>query len=245
MSRAEPDSSRTHTHAHSQVRQSRLCFLGPGTPSTTGGISKSVVRTFAGKIPIFGVCLGMQSIYEEYGGKIVQAGEIVHGKTSEVLHEGKGCVVDVYALLFHAQACFLLPSTPKWVALYVRGGVSSCPSLSANCWEADSLTGVFGRNRTGLCDVLHWTREMMRRACGYACFCERGCTGKLLSRCVLMNQKQAPEKGKFNLSFSAVAGFVNPNRVALHQQKFSRSNVECTLNIKNSKIIFSTLVGFS
>ncbi|AKF93583.1 aminodeoxychorismate/anthranilate synthase component II [Brevibacillus laterosporus] len=61
---------------------------GPCTPNEAG-ISMEVVRHFAGKIPIFGVCLGHQSIGQVFGGKIVRADRLMHGKTSEVLHDGK------------------------------------------------------------------------------------------------------------------------------------------------------------
>ena len=61
---------------------------GPGTPSDAG-ISKEVIRTFSGKIPILGVCLGHQCIGQVYGGKIVIANRIMHGKTSLVYHDGK------------------------------------------------------------------------------------------------------------------------------------------------------------
>jgi len=61
---------------------------GPGTPDDAG-ISKDVIRAFSGKIPILGVCLGHQCIGEVYGGKIVIANRIMHGKTSKVYHNGK------------------------------------------------------------------------------------------------------------------------------------------------------------
>lgn len=62
---------------------------GPGRPAEAG-ISIEVIRRFAGKIPILGVCLGHQAIGEAFGGKIVQAQRIVHGKTDAVSHDGKG-----------------------------------------------------------------------------------------------------------------------------------------------------------
>ncbi|MEO5617183.1 MAG: aminodeoxychorismate/anthranilate synthase component II [Candidatus Eisenbacteria bacterium] len=60
---------------------------GPGTPADAG-ISKDVVRTFAGVVPVLGVCLGHQAIYEVYGGIVTGAGEIKHGKVSAIEHDG-------------------------------------------------------------------------------------------------------------------------------------------------------------
>jgi len=62
---------------------------GPCTPREAG-ISVSVVREFAGKLPILGVCLGHQAIGDAFGGRIVNADRLMHGKTSDVSHDGKG-----------------------------------------------------------------------------------------------------------------------------------------------------------
>lgn len=62
---------------------------GPCTPNEAG-ISVAAIRHFAGKIPILGVCLGHQSIGQAFGGTIVRAREVMHGKTSPVWHEDKG-----------------------------------------------------------------------------------------------------------------------------------------------------------
>jgi len=62
---------------------------GPCTPNEAG-ISLEVIQTYAGKIPILGVCLGHQSIGQAFGGKVVRAGRVMHGKTSPILHEGQG-----------------------------------------------------------------------------------------------------------------------------------------------------------
>ncbi|OGB87499.1 anthranilate/aminodeoxychorismate synthase component II [candidate division WOR-1 bacterium RIFCSPLOWO2_02_FULL_46_20] len=61
---------------------------GPGEPKDAG-ISKEVIKHFAGKIPILGVCLGEQSIAEVFGGKVIRAARLMHGKTSEIKHDGK------------------------------------------------------------------------------------------------------------------------------------------------------------
>jgi anthranilate synthase component 2 len=62
---------------------------GPCTPNEAG-ISMQVIKYFAGKLPILGVCLGHQSIGQVFGGKIIHAKEIMHGKTSMIHHNGKG-----------------------------------------------------------------------------------------------------------------------------------------------------------
>lgn len=62
---------------------------GPGDPAQAG-VSLEVIRRFAGKIPILGVCLGHQCIGEAFGGRIVRAARLMHGKTSPVMHDGKG-----------------------------------------------------------------------------------------------------------------------------------------------------------
>jgi len=66
-----------------------LVSPGPCTPAKAG-ISIEAIRYFAGKIPILGVCLGHQSLGEAFGGTTVRAGRLMHGKTSPVLHDGKG-----------------------------------------------------------------------------------------------------------------------------------------------------------
>ena len=73
-----------------QMRPSHIIVSpGPGNPDEAG-ISKSVIRTFAGKMPIFGVCLGHQCIGEVFGGIVEGAGEILHGKVSTITHDGEG-----------------------------------------------------------------------------------------------------------------------------------------------------------
>lgn len=67
---------------------------GPCTPNEAG-ISMDVIRTFAGEIPLLGVCLGHQCIGQVFGGRIVRAPRIMHGKTSKMFHDEKGLFVDV------------------------------------------------------------------------------------------------------------------------------------------------------
>ena len=62
---------------------------GPGTPRDAG-VSMRMIEAFAGRIPIFGVCLGHQSLVEVFGGRVVRAARLMHGKVSAVAHDGKG-----------------------------------------------------------------------------------------------------------------------------------------------------------
>ncbi|OOE05531.1 aminodeoxychorismate/anthranilate synthase component II [Anoxybacillus kestanbolensis] len=75
-----------------QIEQLHPHFLmispGPCSPNEAG-ISMAAIEYFAGKIPIFGVCLGHQSIAQVFGGEVVQAERLMHGKTSSIFHDGK------------------------------------------------------------------------------------------------------------------------------------------------------------
>ncbi len=62
---------------------------GPGTPADAG-LSNDVIRRFAGAVPVLGVCLGHQCIGDVYGGRVVRAPELVHGKTSLISHDDRG-----------------------------------------------------------------------------------------------------------------------------------------------------------
>ncbi len=71
-----------------------LISPGPGTPDDAG-ISLKVLETFAGKLPILGVCLGHQAIGQIFGGKVIRAPEPVHGKPVEICHDGKTIFADL------------------------------------------------------------------------------------------------------------------------------------------------------
>jgi anthranilate synthase/aminodeoxychorismate synthase-like glutamine amidotransferase len=94
-----------------------LCISpGPGAPRDAG-VSMEMIRAFAGRIPVLGVCLGHQSIVEAFGGEVVRAGRLMHGKTSPIRHDGLGvfaglpspCEVGRYHSLIAAAA--RLPAT--------------------------------------------------------------------------------------------------------------------------------------
>ena len=65
-----------------------LISPGPGTPDDAG-VSLKVIEYFAGRVPILGVCLGHQAIGQAFGGQVVRAPELMHGKSSEICHDGK------------------------------------------------------------------------------------------------------------------------------------------------------------
>ena len=73
-----------------ELAPEKICISpGPGTPDDAG-ISSDVVRRFGEKLPILGVCLGHQCIGDVFGGEVVRAEKLMHGKTSTVKHDGKG-----------------------------------------------------------------------------------------------------------------------------------------------------------
>jgi anthranilate synthase component 2/para-aminobenzoate synthetase component 2 len=72
------------------LEPTHLCISpGPGTPRDAG-VSMDMIRAFAGEIPVLGVCLGHQSLVEVFGGEVVRAGRLMHGKVSLVTHDDRG-----------------------------------------------------------------------------------------------------------------------------------------------------------
>ena len=72
------------------LKPERICISpGPCSPKEAG-ISNDVIRTFGPRLPLFGVCLGHQCIGDVFGGEVVRADRLMHGKTSPILHDGKG-----------------------------------------------------------------------------------------------------------------------------------------------------------
>jgi len=111
---------------------------GPCTPKEAG-ISVEVIRYFAGKIPILGVCLGHQCIGDAFGGQVVRAPYLMHGKTSEIFHDGRtiyeGIPSPFVATRYHSL-------------IVERETLPSCFEISAET-EDGIIMGV--RHRT--CDV--------------------------------------------------------------------------------------------
>ena len=79
-----------------EARAPKGICISPGPCSPTeAGISMSVIEHFAGQVPIFGICLGQQSIGAVFGGQIVRAQKVMHGKTSLIHHTGEGVFTDL------------------------------------------------------------------------------------------------------------------------------------------------------
>ena len=80
---------------------------GPGNPDSAG-VTLDAIKAFAGKVPLFGVCLGHQAITQAFGGRIVHAKRLMHGKTSLIRHDGRGVFAglpqDFAAMRYHSLA---------------------------------------------------------------------------------------------------------------------------------------------
>ena len=91
-----------------------LISPGPGTPKEAGISIEMINYCAQEKIPLFGVCLGHQAIAEAFGGKVSHAPELLHGKTSQVIHNGHGVLKEIpspfTATRYHSLAIEILPS---------------------------------------------------------------------------------------------------------------------------------------
>lgn len=87
---------------------------GPGSPRDAGSCI-DIIKCCSGRVPVFGVCLGHQAIVEAYGGKVGFAGEVVHGKTAQIDHDGTGpftgLASPMSAARYHSLAASELPSS--------------------------------------------------------------------------------------------------------------------------------------
>jgi anthranilate synthase/aminodeoxychorismate synthase-like glutamine amidotransferase len=102
---------------------------GPGRPEDAG-ISMELIRRLGSRVPLLGVCLGHQCIGEVYGGKVVRAGRLMHGKTSPIQHDGKG----VFAKLPNP-----FEATRYHSLIVEKESVPSCLEVSAETVEGEIM----------------------------------------------------------------------------------------------------------
>jgi len=102
---------------------------GPGTPADAG-VSVPVIRHFVDKLPILGVCLGHQALGEAFGGKIVRAERLMHGKASPVEHNGAGVFIGIPSPI----------TAMRYHSLVLDAG-SVPPELAVTAWTADRPKG--------------------------------------------------------------------------------------------------------
>jgi anthranilate synthase/aminodeoxychorismate synthase-like glutamine amidotransferase len=126
---------------------------GPCTPNEAG-ISMDVIRTYAGQIPILGVCLGHQCIGQVFGGRIVRAPRIMHGKTSKIFHDEKGLFVGVENP-FVATRYHSLVIAPE--------SMPDTLEITAKTWE-DEIMGV--RHRQHLVEGVQFHPESIMTTAG-------------------------------------------------------------------------------
>ena len=130
---------------------------GPCTPNEAG-ISMAVVERFAGEIPLLGVCLGHQCIGQVFGGKIVRAPRIMHGKTSKIFHDEKGLFGGVenpfVATRYHSLV--IAPET-----------MPDTLEVTAKTWE-DEIMGVRSRSPGAPVEGVQFHPESIMTAAGKA-----------------------------------------------------------------------------
>ncbi|QIB67650.1 aminodeoxychorismate/anthranilate synthase component II [Kineobactrum salinum] len=132
---------------------------GPCTPNEAG-ISMAVIETFAGRLPILGICLGMQSMGQVFGGRVVRARQVMHGKTSPIHHCGSG-VFRGLAQPFEAT---------RYHSLIVeRQGLPDCLEITAwtetDSGELDEIMGL--RHRQWAVEGVQFHPESILTAHGH------------------------------------------------------------------------------
>ena len=128
---------------------------GPCSPAEAG-ISVATISEFAGKVPLLGVCLGHQSIGAAFGGEIIHAKQLMHGKTSPVLHNGVGVFAGLPSPL----------TVTRYHSLAIRrDSLPEC--LEVTAWTEDGeIMGV--RHRTKNVEGVQFHPESILTECGHA-----------------------------------------------------------------------------
>jgi para-aminobenzoate synthetase component 2 len=113
-----------------QLKPSYLVISpGPGDP-TSAGVSVEAIKRFAGRMPVLGVCLGHQSLGYAYGGKVVRAERLMHGKTSPILHDAK---------TIFSKVPQSFPATRYHSLLVERSSLPDCLEVSAWTQEGEIM----------------------------------------------------------------------------------------------------------
>ncbi|CAN6960506.1 Anthranilate/aminodeoxychorismate synthase component II [Psychrobacter okhotskensis] len=139
----------------------KAIVIGPGPcDPDRAGISLDVIETFKGIIPILGICLGHQAIGQAFGGQVVKAGEVMHGRLSAVYHSGKGVFAN-------------LPSPSKFTRYHSlvvdKTSLPDCLELTAWTQHADgSIEEIMGiRHRTLAIEGVQFHPESILSEAGY------------------------------------------------------------------------------
>ncbi|KAG1824464.1 anthranilate synthase [Suillus subaureus] len=121
---------------------------GPGHPKTDSGVSRDAIKYFAGKVPVMGVCMGLECIVDVYGGEIGYAGEIKHGKLSPVIHDGRSIFLSlpqsIQSTRYHSLSASLL-------------SLPSCLMATSATSESGVIMGV--RHRTYVVEAVQYHPE--------------------------------------------------------------------------------------
>lgn len=131
------------------LRINRLIISpGPGHPKTDSGVSRDAIKYFAGKVPVMGVCMGLECIVDVYGGEIGYAGEIKHGKLSPVIHDGRSIFLSlpqsIQSTRYHSLSASLL-------------SLPSCLMATSATSESGVIMGV--RHRTYVVEAVQYHPE--------------------------------------------------------------------------------------
>jgi anthranilate synthase/aminodeoxychorismate synthase-like glutamine amidotransferase len=102
---------------------------GPCTPSDAG-ICVPLIERFAGEIPILGVCLGHQAVGQAFGGKVVRAGRVMHGKLSQITHRGEGVFAGLHSPF---------PATRYQSLVVERASLPSCLAVTAESDDGEIM----------------------------------------------------------------------------------------------------------
>ncbi|KAG2135523.1 phosphoribosyl anthranilate isomerase [Suillus cothurnatus] len=131
------------------LRINRLIISpGPGHPKTDSGVSRDAIKYFAGKVPVLGVCMGLECIVDVYGGEIGYAGEIKHGKISPVIHDGRSIFLSlpqsIQSTRYHSLSASLL-------------SLPSCLMATSATSDSGVIMGV--RHRTYVVEAVQYHPE--------------------------------------------------------------------------------------